>query len=198
MKTNHTTNTTSKTLKSLISKKIRNFKKIKAQALPVQRFNGAGVYALYYKGDNSLYKDIVGKPMFIGRVQPKGISKAEENNSAELYSKIKEQCKSIEEAKNLSLEDFQCKYMILDQVEMALSEAIENQLVNEYKPAWNVYIEGFANHNPGKGRVRQAPSEWDILHPGRQWAKKLQGKATNRESLKRKVKNSIKELEVTQ
>lgn len=191
MKTTHINNQTSKTLQSLISKKISNFRRLKTKPLPIKRFNGSGLYALYYKGDNPLYSEIVGSPMFIGRVQPKSFPTKEGSQSTELYAKIKEQCRTIEEVKNLSIEDFQCKYIVLDQTEMALSEAIENQLIDTFKPAWNLCIEGFTNHNPGKSRLKQSPSEWDTLHPGRKWAKKLQGKVKNRWAIKRKVKNYL-------
>jgi len=43
---------------------------------------------------------------------------------------------------------------------------------------WNIVLDGFGNHEPGSGRYNQQRSAWDIIHPGRQWAEKLQeGKA---------------------
>jgi hypothetical protein len=29
-------------------------------------------------------------------------------------------------------------------------------------------VDGFGNHDPGKGRYKQARSDWDVIHPGRQ------------------------------
>jgi len=42
-----------------------------------------------------------------------------------------------------------------------------------FKPLWNRKIDGFGNHDPGKGRARQQKSLWDTLHPRRTWAEKL-------------------------
>jgi len=33
-------------------------------------------------------------------------------------------------------------------------------------------LDGFGNHDPGKGRYEQAKSDWDIIHPGRVWAER--------------------------
>jgi len=198
MKTKSTNNSTTKALKSLISTKVRNFRKLKLKELPLEKFNGAGIYALYYTGSDDLYRNSSksGVPVYIGRVQP-NLTQVEPNlESAALYSKIKEQCKSIEDARNLAIEDFQCKYMVLDQAEMSLSEAIEGQLINQFRPTWNVCVEGFANHDPGKSRLKQAPSEWDVLHPGRSWAKKLQGKAKTKGQVKNKMKKFEQALPV--
>jgi hypothetical protein len=35
-------------------------------------------------------------------------------------------------------------------------------------------LDGFGNHDLGKGRYNQQRSAWDIIHPGRKWAKNLQ------------------------
>jgi len=51
-------------------------------------------------------------------------------------------------------------------------------LIEKYKPLWNTVLDGFGNHDPGSGRYKQQVSPWDVLHPGRSWAAKLQdGKA---------------------
>ncbi len=48
-------------------------------------------------------------------------------------------------------------------------------MTRRYNPLWNSHIDGFGNHDPGKGRYEQAKSEWDVLHPGRVWADRLNG-----------------------
>jgi hypothetical protein len=40
------------------------------------------------------------------------------------------------------------------------------------------------NHDPGSGRYNQQISPWDILHPGRAWAKKLKPGRSAEEILK--------------
>lgn len=42
-------------------------------------------------------------------------------------------------------------------------------------PLWNTVVDGFGNHDPGKGRYEQAKSDWDVIHPGRAWAEKCKG-----------------------
>ncbi|MBN1485361.1 MAG: Eco29kI family restriction endonuclease [Chloroflexia bacterium] len=44
-----------------------------------------------------------------------------------------------------------------------------------WNPLWNSGLDGFGNHDPGRGRYNQAKSEWDVLHPGRPWAERLTG-----------------------
>lgn len=45
----------------------------------------------------------------------------------------------------------------------------------QFHPLWNVAIDGFGNHDPGKGRYEQAKSDWDVIHPGRTWAARCNG-----------------------
>jgi Eco29kI restriction endonuclease len=48
-------------------------------------------------------------------------------------------------------------------------------LIKLSQPLWNVALDGFGNHDPGKGRYEQAKSDWDVIHPGRIWAKRCKG-----------------------
>lgn len=41
------------------------------------------------------------------------------------------------------------------------------QLVEWFRPLWNVLIEGFGSNVEGGGKKETARSVWDILHPGR-------------------------------
>ncbi len=45
--------------------------------------------------------------------------------------------------------------------------------IERFKPVWNVLIEGFGIHTPGKGRRKQVRSKWDTLHPARSLARGL-------------------------
>ena len=53
--------------------------------------------------------------------------------------------------------------------------AIEASLIKLHKPLWNVALDGFGNHDPGKGRYEQARSDWDVVHSGRSWADRCAG-----------------------
>ncbi len=48
----------------------------------------------------------------------------------------------------------------------------ESLLIARFRPIWNVVLDGFGNHDPGKGRYNGARPLWDVLHPGRGWAKR--------------------------
>jgi hypothetical protein len=49
----------------------------------------------------------------------------------------------------------------------------ERFLIDHYLPVWNRCLEGFGDHDPGRGRYQGERSWWDTLHPGRSWADKL-------------------------
>jgi hypothetical protein len=61
----------------------------------------------------------------------------------------------------------------------------ERFLVEQYRPLWNVTIDGFGNHDPGAGRLAMKRPRWDILHPGRPWAAKLTAEETFEQVLQR-------------
>ena len=67
--------------------------------------------------------------------------------------------------------------MILGGVESDLVVPVEAEMIRRYRPLWNTVVDGFGNHDPGKGRYNQARSEWDVLHPGRYWAERLTGES---------------------
>jgi hypothetical protein len=50
----------------------------------------------------------------------------------------------------------------------------ERFLVAHFKPIWNVVIDVFGNHDPGAGRRGMKRPCWDIVHPGRRWAERLE------------------------
>jgi hypothetical protein len=144
-------------------------------------FNGAGIYAIYYKGDFPLYKKISEKnkknfvrPIYAGKAIPEGGRKGQFGLDAPvgecLYKRLNEHKKSIEAAENLNIDDFYCRFLVVDDIWIPLGESL---LIEKTKPLWNVIVDGFGNHDPGKGRYNQHVSSWDTIHPGRQWVKKL-------------------------
>ena len=150
---------------------------------PEEPFLGAGIYALYYEGDFPLYADITKLnidrqyrwPIYVGKAVPAGARKGGYGLGAEpgqvLYRRLAEHAGSIEQAENLCLADFTCRFLVVDDIWIPLAETL---LVEIYEPLWNKMIDGFGNHDPGKGRHQQQRSFWDVVHPGRPWAYKLQ------------------------
>lgn len=62
--------------------------------------------------------------------------------------------------------------MILEYAASNLIGTVEAALIRHYQPLWNCIVDGFGNHDPGRGRYNQEMSEWDLIHPGRTWATK--------------------------
>jgi len=147
-------------------------------------FGGAGIYAIYYTGDFPVYNSIKianldGKfnaPIYIGKAVPPGTRKGglldDVDPGTVLYKRLNDDhSKSIEQTKNLNLKDFYCRYLVVDDFWIPLGESL---LIDMFSPVWNLVVDGFGNHDPGKGRYNQKKSPWDTLHPGRPWAEKLQ------------------------
>jgi hypothetical protein len=168
---------------------------------PSTQFIGAGVYALYYKGDYRLYSKIAKlnrrdgvQPIYVGKAVPPGwrTGRALSSNTRDLYGRLAQHARSIQQTSDLKAEHFHCRFMILSGAESDLVVPIEAALIRQYKPLWNTVVDGFGNHDPGKGRYNQARSEWDILHPGRTWVARLTGESALLEDLVAKVKRSLK------
>lgn len=170
---------------------------------PPEIFIGAGVYALYYIGKSELYTRLYeenrtsfAQPIYVGKAVPKGWRQARTQESGkELFSRLNDHLKSISATKNLKVEDFRCRFMILEDAAVDMIGTVEASLIRQYKPVWNSCIDGFGNHTPGSGRFKQAKSDWDVIHPGREWAKKCTGKASARKDVELKLRNYFKENE---
>lgn len=174
--------------------------------LPPQPFIGAGVYALYYSGEFEPYCQIselnskeYKLPIYIGKAVPAGARKGallDNNNQGQaLFNRLSEHFTSISQASNLKATDFKCKFLVVDDIWIPLAESI---LIDQFKPLWNVCIDGFGNHNPGKGRLMQQKSPWDCIHEGRPWADKLQPNNLSKDELLVKIQNYIINLQVNQ
>jgi hypothetical protein len=149
---------------------------------PEEKFEGAGIYAIYYAGGFAPYEPLASKnrgknpdaPIYVGKAVPAGARKGAFGLDADpgnaLLKRLREHAKSISEVKNLELADFSCRYLVCDDIWIPLGEAL---LIASFRPPWNVLIEGFGIHTPGKGRRKQVRSKWDTVHMGRSLAKGL-------------------------
>lgn len=173
---------------------------------PDERFHGTGVYAIYYIGKNDLYRYISEKnrfefslPIYIGKAVPKGWRQArteDQNNKKtyELNGRLKEHSRSISQVHNLNLQDIRCRFIILEGNSSSLIGTVEAALIRYYKPLWNTKLDGFGNHDPGKGRYNQAKSDWDVVHPGRSWADKCNGKPKDIDEVKEQIVEYLAKL----
>lgn len=164
---------------------------------PPENFIGAGVYSLYYIGKSDLYLPLYqqnrvsfDQPIYVGKAVPKGWRQARSQDAGnELFNRLNDHFRSISAARNLKIEDFRCRFMILEDAAADMIGTVEASLIRHYKPVWNSCIDGFGNHTPGAGRFQQAKSDWDVIHPGRKWADKCKGKATSKEEVEMRIKN---------
>jgi hypothetical protein len=147
--------------------------------LPPQRFMGAGIYAIYYAGSFPPYHWLAetisseehAVPIYVGKAVPAGSRKGGYGLGFDpgevLYRRLCEHAASIQAVKNLKLPDFQCRYLLVDDIWIPLGESL---LIEKFKPIWNIRVDGFGHHDQGKARRGQMKSAWDTLHPGRTWA----------------------------
>ncbi|WP_406343288.1 Eco29kI family restriction endonuclease [Streptomyces sp. NBC_00648] len=140
----------------------------------IKRFPGAGLYALYYKGDLAIYQELKGSdcPIYVGKAAAGNSSYGDSPNLAEpkLFDRITDHRRSINETDNLNASDFDVRYLTLDDIWIVLGE---RALLRTHRPVlWNTVMTGFGANPPG-GERRNARSVWDSIHPGRHRATKL-------------------------
>lgn len=172
----------------LVKDAVRFFNGTPVQKLPLeQKFTGTGVYAIYYTGNNPIYSTYAQAnrleykyPIYVGKAVPKGwrqsrISHDLKSSSTELYSRIREHSRNIDKVASLNIKDFSCRFVIFEAEGSDMIGTIEAALIKLNQPLWNSALDGFGNHTPGQGRFNQAKSDWDVIHPGREWADKCLG-----------------------
>ncbi|UNK78217.1 Eco29kI family restriction endonuclease [Sphingopyxis granuli] len=145
-------------------------------------FEGAGIYVLYYRGPFHAYAPIAAAnadearwPIYIGKAIPsggrKGASLTASARGTPLYKRLAEHRDTIREVEHgsgtLAVADFQARYLTVDDIWIPLGESL---LIARFRPIWNRALDGFGNHDPGRGRYNGLRPLWDHLHPGRGWA----------------------------
>lgn len=145
-------------------------------------FHGAGIYALYYRGPHKAYQRLAAlnqtddpqAPIYVGKAIPSGGRKGVPTftgptSSKALFRRLFEHAESLRRASNLELSDFMCRWLTVDDIWIPLGESL---LIANFSPVWNSLVDGFGNHDPGRGRYEGRRPRWDILHPGRVWAER--------------------------
>jgi hypothetical protein len=137
-------------------------------------FYGAGVYAVYYHGPFDCYGPIADKdhPIYVGKADPDALhALTPQEQGLRLFTRLKDHNRSLANAENLMLSDFDCRYLV---VRSAWVETAEDLLIDWFKPVWNNELKvcyGFGKHGDSAGTRSNERSPWDTLHPGRAWAK---------------------------
>jgi Eco29kI restriction endonuclease len=165
----------------------------------LQAFDGAGIYALYYQGAFVAYQKLAhinrtqgaAVPIYVGKaipaggrkglVQPSDIGKNRPTKA--LFKRLTEHAESIRATK-LKIEDFSCRYLVVDDIWIPLGESL---LITRFAPLWNLLLDGFGNHDPGAGRYNGLIPKWDVLHPGRTWASRCRPRLETAEQIAAEV-----------
>ena len=166
-------------------------------------FTGAGVYAIYYVGGFPPYSPVSIKnrdsrfslPIYVGKAIPSGARKGGRGQGrigTPLFSRLSDHKDSVAFAENLRIEDFYCRYLVVDDVWIPLAESM---LIEGYQPLWNTVVEGFGNHDPGAGRYQGQRPKWDMIHPGRPWADRLQPNQTDNVTILAQIQRSLANIE---
>jgi hypothetical protein len=191
----------------LVKDAVRFFNGTPVHALPPpETFFGTGVYALYYTGRNALYQRYAelnrlsyNYPIYVGKAVPKGWRQARtsdnaQNQSRELVGRLREHGRNIALGAGLSLDDFTCRFVIFEEEGSDMISTIEAALIKLNKPLWNTTVDGFGNHDPGRGRYEQAKSDWDVIHRGRAWAEKCNGVHAEKNTIVSEIRLHLKSL----
>lgn len=149
----------------------------------LKKFDGAGIYALYYTGDHPAYAELAAEnrrapgswAIYIGKAEAENARKGDPEQAnkpvgAKLFNRIGKHRSSIEAADNLDVADFQVRALAVAPTWVPLAEVVAIRMHN---PVWNVIVDGLGNHDPGSGRYKGMRPRWDTSHPGRAWAPKL-------------------------
>jgi Eco29kI restriction endonuclease len=184
----------------IIMNAVRFFAGTPVQPLPpTDKFNGTGVYAIYYTGKYKLYEKFSqinrlshSLPIYVGKAVPRGwrqsrVSETNGESYVELFTCLKEHFRSIDSVSGLVISDFSCRFMIFEDQSTDMISTVEAALIKLHTPLWNTVVDGFGDHTPGAGRFKQAKSDWDVIHPGRKWAERCTGAP----SLQSKIEVSI-------
>jgi hypothetical protein len=138
----------------------------------------------------------------VGKAVPKGWRQSRatddaENQSSELYVRLLQHHKSLKLAPDLQADGFMCRFVIFEDSSSDMIGTVEAALIKLNRPLWNTVVDGFGNHDPGKGRYEQARSDWDVIHPGRKWADKCKGVHGTRPAILAKIKKHLATLGIS-
>jgi hypothetical protein len=133
----------------------------------VSRFEGSGLYAIYYAGRSvRLYQPLTGTriPVYVGQaLSHNSATGVAVSTHRPLWGRLRNHHDSIE-GSDLVAADFGVRLLCLPDVHADLGE---NGLRVFYKPAWNAILTGFGSHEQGSSTRQGARSKWDTVHPGR-------------------------------
>lgn len=134
----------------------------------IPRFDGSGLYALYYRGDSvDLYKPLnkLQIPVYAGQGRSSNSATGKQARAARpLHERLRQHRVSILEG-GLLVEEFRFRALRMPDVHADLGE---NALRVGYQPIWNsALMNGFGGHEQGSSTRKSKKSKWDTVHDGR-------------------------------
>ncbi len=148
----------------------------------VPKFNGAGLYAIYYNGPFPCYADLATanangwrEPIYVGKAVPqggrRGLEVTAHTHTRTLSNRVQQHAATVRHTENLDINDFVTRWLVVDDIWIPLGESA---MIRRHRPVWNAVVDGFGNHDPDRGRHQGMRTRWDTLHPGRPWAPNFQ------------------------
>ncbi|MET9083402.1 Eco29kI family restriction endonuclease [Streptomyces sp. NPDC004237] len=133
----------------------------------IPRFEGSGLYALYYRGGSvDLYLPLATLqiPVYAGQALSSNSATGERvRGRFPLHSRLKSHRTSIMEG-GLPISEFRFRALLLPDVHADLGE---NGLRVGYQPLWNSKLTGFGSREQGATTRQSKKSKWDTVHDGR-------------------------------
>ncbi len=133
----------------------------------VGKFDGSGLYAIYYKGQTmAMYRPLAGTkiPVYVGQaLSHNSATGVAVRDPGPLWGRVRDHHASID-GSDLETSEFGVRLLRLPDVHADLGE---NGLRVFYKPVWNAILSGFGSHEQGSSTRQGARSKWDTVHPGR-------------------------------
>jgi hypothetical protein len=134
---------------------------------PIPRFEGGGLYAIYYDGESlDLYAPLRGHkiPVYVGQsLSHNSATGAAVASRNPLWGRVKDHRESIE-GSGLPVAEFGVRLLRLPDVHADLGE---NGLRVTYQPVWNTILTGLGGHEQGASTRQSRRSKWDTVHRGR-------------------------------
>ncbi|MDH6703549.1 hypothetical protein P3T27_000230 [Kitasatospora sp. MAA19] len=160
----------------------------------IPRFNGCGIYAIYYAGDHELYAPIASDkfevPIYVGKADPsggrKGVTVGKAWEGTPLWSRLGKHKAKIHKTSDLNVEDFFARYLPADDLFTPMAERL---MISDLRPVWNVVLEGFGVNPQGSGREgAQLRPKWHEVHVGVDWADGMPPQPSGPEPLRQQVR----------
>jgi hypothetical protein len=148
----------------------------------IARTYGAGVYAIYYRGDHPFYRPVSGTetPLYVGKADPKtSQARTAREQQSRLYGRLNDHRKVLRRAETYALKngdksplrvaDFECRRLVTATNAQFVAE---RHLINLFRPVWNSDTKvcwGISKHGDKDGRSNDR-SPWHVVHPTEYWA----------------------------